>query len=279
VAFPFSAGAAGDSLSGNFMRLIFRVGLAAAMQALLLPASAQWKGAVGASARDVSNTEYDQAGRQLVRESGWLPGIALKAAYTAGELTWFTEGEIYRRDIDYDGQTQTGMKAESRTSTGLGLYRLGGTYALTGNYSVLAAIEWEKWRRDIIGIEGAAGLQEHYQSRRFIAGIGKTWHPAAVGAVSVDASVVFSGPERLRVGFSGLLDSTSLETRSAQGIRLGTSIRPWFAPSLELRSRYDWIKVARSGDVSVTRNGQFMGTIAQPEHEKQALTFTISSIF
>jgi hypothetical protein len=34
----------------------------------------------------------------------------------------------------------------------------------------LAAIEWEKWRRDIIGVQGAAGLQEKYRSKRLIAG-------------------------------------------------------------------------------------------------------------
>jgi hypothetical protein len=265
---------------GNSMKLILRVGLAAAMQALLmLPASAQWQGAVGLSRRDVTNTEYDKAGRQLVREAGWLPGVALNATYKVGDHTWFAEGEIYNRAIEYHGQTQAGTAVDSRTSTGLTLVRIGGMYALSGNYSVLAAIEWEKWTRDIIGVQGSAGLQEKYQSRRLIAGAQKTWHPAAAGAVSVDAAVVIAEPERLQVGFSGLLDPASLETKRSQGVRIGASIRPSFAPYLELRSRYDWIKIPRSSDVPITLKGQFMGTIAQPEHEKQAITFTVSYIF
>jgi hypothetical protein len=76
-----------------------------------------------------------------------------------------------------------------------------------------------------------------------------------------------------------LLDEASLKTKRSQGIRIGASIRPSFAPHLELHSRYDWIKIPRSGDVAITRKGQFMGTIAQPEHAKQAITFTISYIF
>lgn len=244
---------------------------------LMLPASAQWQGAVGVSRRDVTHTEYDKAGRQLVRESGWLPGIALSAAYGARNQTWFAEGEFYSRDIAYHGQTQGGTPVDSSTATGLALVRIGGTYAVSASYSASAAIEWEKWSRDINGAQGAAGLQERYQSTRLVAGAQKRWH-AAAGAMKVDAAVVISGPERMRVGFSGLLDPVTFKTKSAQGIRIGASIRPAFAPWLELRSAYDWIKVARSGDTPVTRDGQFVGTAAQPEHAKQAITFTASYI-
>jgi hypothetical protein len=261
------------------MKLILRVGLAAAIQtSLILPASAQWQGAIGLSARGVTHTEYDLAGRELVREAGWLPGAVFNAVYRAGKHTWFTGGEIYDRAIEYRGQTQAGAAVMSRTSTGLTLLRIGDTYAVGANYSAMAAIEWEEWRRDIIGVQGAAGLQERYQSRRLIAGAQKRWHPAA-GAVSVGAAVVISEPERLRVGFTGLLDPASLETKKSRGIKIEASIRPSFAPYLELRSRYDRIKIPRSSDAPVTLNGQFMGTIAQPEHEKQAITFTVSSIF
>lgn len=262
------------------MKSLLRVGLGAATLILfMLPARAQWQGAVGVGQRQVTNTEYDKAANQLVRESGWLPGAVLTAAYKPGRYTWFTEAEICNGGIDYHGQTQAGAAAESRTSMGLTVVRLGGAYAFSGNYSASAAVEWEKSTRDIIGIAGAAGLQEKNRTRRLITGTRKTWHPAAAGAIALEAAVVLSEPERLQVGFSGLLDPVSLETRRSQGIRIGASIRPAFAPWLELRSRFDWNKVPRSADAPVTRNGQFRGTIAQPEHEQRAVSFTISSIF
>jgi hypothetical protein len=280
VAFSFQPWDFAVYSFGNYMNLILRVGIAAAMQTLLvLPASAQWQGSAGISGRNVTHTEYDRAGRHLVRERGWMPGVAMNAAYRTGAYTWFAEGEIYDRDIDYDGQTQTGRPVNSKTATRQESLRIGGTYALGSDYSVLAAVEWDKWTRDIIGVEDAAGLQEEYRSRRLIAGARKTWYRAAGGVVALDAAIVLSEPERMRVEIPGLLDPASLETRSSHGVRLGASIRPAFAPYLELRGRYDWIKVPRSGDTPVTLNGQYRGTIAQPEHEKQAVSFTVSYIF
>lgn len=262
------------------MKLVLRVGMAAAMQSLLmLPASAQWQGAVGLSQRQVTNTEYDKAGRQLVREAGWVPGAVLNAAYKAGRHTWFADAEISDGGVDYHGQTQAGASADSRTSMGLAALRLGGAYAFGADYSALAALEWQKSTRDIVGIAASAGLQEKYRTRRLIAGARKTWHMASAGAVAVDAAVVLSEPERLQVGFSGLLDPASLDTKRSQGIRIGASVRPGFAPWLELRSRYDWIKVQRSDDTPITLNGQFRGTIAQPEHEQRAVTLTVSAVF
>lgn len=262
------------------MKSLLRVGLGAAtLTLLMLPAHAQWRAAVGVSERQVTNTEYDKAANQLVREAGWLPGAVLTAAYETGRYAWFAGAEICNGGIDYHGQTQAGAAAASRTSMGLNAVRLGGAYAFSGNYSALAAIEWEKSTRDIIGIAGAAGLQEKTRTRRLVAGARKTWHPAATGEFAVDADVVLAEPERLQVGFSGLLDPVSLETKRSQGIRIGARIRPAIAPWLELRSRYDWIKIPRSGDAPVNRNGQFFGTIAQPEHQQRAVSLTISAIF
>lgn len=262
------------------MKLVLRIGLAAVMQTCwMLPASAQWQGAVGISQRQVTNTEYDKAGRQLVREAGWLPGAALNAAYKAGRQTWFTEADISTGRVDYHGQTQAGVAAESRTSMAVAVLRVGGAYAFGENYAAQAALEWERSTRDIIGIAGTAGLQEKYRTRRLIAGAQKTWRPAAAGAVAVDAAVVLSEPERLQVGFSGLLDPASLDTKRSHGFRVGASIRPAFAPWMELRSRFAWAKIPRSDDAPVTLNGQFRGTIAQPEHEQRAVTLTVSAIF
>lgn len=137
---------------------------AATMTLLTLPAHAQWHAAVGVGARQVTNTEYDKAAKQLVREAGWLPGAVLNAAYETGRYSWFAGAEIFNGGIDYHGQTQA----------------------------------------------GAAGLQEKTRTRRLIAGARRTWLPAATGEFAVDAAVILAEPERLQVGFSGLLDPVSL---------------------------------------------------------------------
>jgi hypothetical protein len=261
------------------MKPVYRAGLAAVLHALLIhPANAQWHGGVGLSTRGVAHAEYDMAGRCLVREAGWLPGVALDLAYDALDITWIAAAHWYQGAIGYRGQTQNGAPADSATSTVLASMRLGAAYAVGRDYSILAALELDRWKRDIGQAGAAAGLQERTRSTRLVAGAGKAWHPAP-GTIRADAALVLSEPERLRVGFSGMLDPASFDTRRSRGIRIGASIRPSFAPHLELSSRYDWIRIARSDDAPVTSNGQFRGTVAQPEHERQAFTLTVSALF
>ena len=62
------------------MTSILRAGLAAALTASLIhPAYAQWEGSIGPSVRNVTHTETAPGGRRLVKEDGWLPGVALQA--------------------------------------------------------------------------------------------------------------------------------------------------------------------------------------------------------
>jgi hypothetical protein len=260
------------------MKRIHRAAFGAAFYALLpLPASAQWQGSIGAGARSATHTEYDLAGRQLVSEDGWLPGASVRAGYRQGSVTWFGGADWYQGDIDYRGRTQAGAAAVSSTSTRLAAARLGASYAW-GSYSILAAFEIDHWKRGILGTAASAGLQETYRSRRLLLGAGKTWRPAA-GAVSLDAAAILAEPERMRIGFSGLFDPVSLDTRRAHGLRLGADLRPAWAPSLQLRSRIDWLRVPRSGAAALTANGAFRGTVTQPEHVRRALTLELAYLF
>jgi len=261
------------------MTPILRTAYAAALYLLLGQAAhAQWQAGIGIGTRAVTHTEYDTSGRRLVRESGWLPGLALQAGYRAGDLAWFAGADGYRGDIDYRGRSQAGVGAASTTATRFTAGRIGATYALAYGMSLLAAVEAERWRRDIQGTGNAAGLQEVYRSRRLMLGASRAWQPP-VGQLASDAAAVLAAPERLRVGFSGLLDPTAFATRRGHGVRLGAALRPAAAPSLEVRGQYDWIKTPRSADAPLSYQGQLAGTVAQPEHIRQAFTITLSTLF
>lgn len=261
------------------MRHVVRAGLIPALCALAAPpVHAQWQVGAGPGLRHAVNAEYDAAGRRLVRESGWLPGVAVQAAYTAGPLTWRGGADWYRGDIGYAGRTQAGVPASSTTATTLASVHAGAAYALAGDVALLAAVEADRWRRDIAGTASAAGLQETYRSTRLYAGAAKTWRPAA-GPLTLDASVFRSTPERMRVGFSGVFDPASFDGGRARGVRLGLALRPARAPWLELRTRLDHARVPRSGSVPLTADGQYRGTITQPEHTRQALTFEVAATY
>jgi hypothetical protein len=254
--------------------------VAAFSMVFCLPASAQWQGSIGAGARSATHTEYGPAGQQLVREDGWLPGASLGVGYRSGSLTWSGGVDCYRGDIDYRGRTQAGAGASSTTSTTLASAHLGAEYAFD-SWAIQAAFEIDRWRRDILGTAAGAGLQERYRSLRLLLGAGTTWHPAggAISAISAGAAFVLAAPERMHIGFSGLFDPVSLDTRRGRGLRLEAAIRPARVSSLELRGRADWLKVPRSAAAALNANGAFQGTVTQPEHVRQALTLELAYLF
>lgn len=260
-----------------------RVRRAALIAALLaspaLASCAEWRGALGAGAQRVTNTEFDKAGTTLVREVGWLPGVAARLDWQAGRLGLFAGGEFYQHGIAYHGQTQSGMPVRSTSATRLTQLRAGVSYALAGGVTGFVGGEWDSWRRDIEPAAGAAGLQERSHSTRVLLGARGQWPGTAVGIVGIDGALVFAAPERLNVGFSGLFDAAALTTRPARGWRVGVSMRPAAAPRVELHAGFDAITVPRSGDVPLTRAGQFAGTIAQPEHARRAVSLTVSTLF
>jgi hypothetical protein len=260
------------------MKPVQRAALVAALYTLLSsPASAEWQGSIGAGARRAIHTEVDLAGQQLVREDGWLPGLSLGAACRQDKLTWSGGVDWYRGDLDYRGRTQAGAAAASTTATRLASARLGAAYAL-GDFYALTVLEIDHWQRDIVGTAAAAGLQESYRSRRLLLGGGVNWQPAA-GAVSADAALVLAAPEHMRIGFSGLFDPVSLDTRRGRGLRLAAALRPAWASSLQLQAGADWLKVPRSGAAALTVNGAFRGTVTQPEHTRKALTLELATVF
>ena len=242
------------------------------------PAHAQWQVGVGPGLRHAVHAEYDAAGHRLVRETGWLPGVAFQAAYTAGALTWRGDADWYRGDIAYGGRTQAGVPATSTTATTLAAVNAGAAYALAGGVALLASVEADRWQRDIAGTASATGLQETYRSTRLLAGAARTWHPAA-GRLTAEASLFLSTPEHQRVAFSGRFDPATFDGGRARGLRLGLALRPAQAPWLELRTRLDHARTPRSGDVPLTAGGQYRGTITQPEHTRQALTFEVAALY
>jgi hypothetical protein len=261
------------------MRRFLRAGLIPAACALAgAPAHAQWQAGAGPGLRHAVHAEYDAAGHRLVRESGWLPGVAFQAAYTAGALTWRGGADWYRGDIDYRGRTQAGVPATSTTSTTLAVFHAGAAYALGGGVALLASVEADRWQRDIAGTASAAGLQETYRSTRLFAGAARTWQPAA-GRLTAEASLFVSTPEHQRVAFSGRFDPARIDGARARGLRLGLALRPAQAPWLELATRLDYAQTPRSGNVPFTAGGQYRGTIAQPEHTRQALTFAVCALY
>ena len=245
-----------------------------AASALASPAHARWTPALGVAARQFTLGEYDAAGRRIVREQGWLPGLEGRLAYRRGDWTLSAHASHYQHDIAYRGQTQFGAPVDSRTDTALSMLGGGLAYAIDDMLSASLTVELERWRRDIRSVGRVQGLQERTLSRRALLGM-EARFPTTQGEVTAGAALLLAAPEKLRVGFSGQFDEVSFDTRPAHGMRLGLGWQPAAWPNLEVHAGLDWWKVARSGDAALNRNRRHAGTVAQPEHALTSMRLAV----
>nr|WP_314627042.1 hypothetical protein [uncultured Noviherbaspirillum sp.] len=231
------------------------------------------------SLRHAGVSEYSAAGERIVRESGWLPGLAGRLAYRSGAWELFGAAALYRGDIGYDGQLQNGRTYRSQTGTRMAEAQLGVRYRVLDATDIVAALGYDAWQRHIRGDASAAGLQEHTQSSRLLIGIEQAWRLGSDGKLTAGASLVHAAPERLRIGFSGLLDDASMRTRSATGYLLALRYRPDQVSKLAYGAQFDYMKVPRSAAHQVTRDGRAAGAVTQPEHVRANVTLSVHYSF
>lgn len=241
---------------------------------------AQWDFSASAAARYARATETDINDRRIVREQGWLPGLGLSAQYAAQDWRWRMTGEIYRNDLDYNGSLQSGARFSSETGTTQWRVNLEAARQLTDATRVLAGIERDVWRRDIAGTGNIAGLLEKFASWRFVTGAETRLGQWNVGAVDMKGLLVFSQAERMHVHFGQqLFDDAELKTKPAVGLRLGIGLQPTATPHLALEAELEWMEIRRSDNAVLRRNGAAAGFLAQPRHERAALSLRASYRF
>lgn len=217
--------------------------------------------------------EVAASGKRLVQERGWLPGLELGASYAGQDWRFRISGETYRNDIGYEGQLQNG--AAFSTSTGTVQNRLAFEVERQINASLilLGGVELDRWQRRIQGKGSVAGLDENYRSTRLLLGAGTATMKTSYFDVSTKALLVIAQPERLHVSFGNqLFDDAELETRSATGLRLEAELIPAGAPDMLLSLGFDTLRIARSDDAVLTKNGLAVGSVAQPEHRRNAFS-------
>jgi hypothetical protein len=247
---------------------IFSLALAATLLSAV-PAFAQWQITGDAGLRYVRNTETGTGGKRLVREDGWLPGLGVTVGYVAGDWRVGMAGEIYSSDIDYDGQLQSGASFRTNTGTTQTRLRFDMGRQVTQNVQLLAAIEYDLWRRDIHGNATVLGIQEKTSSWRLLTGAKGRVAQWDAGTLDLQGFLVFSTAEQLRVRFDQqVYDDANFHTKSTLGVRLGATFQPSALPDFSVTAEFDWLEVGRSDDAVLRKNGMAVGTVTQPKHER-----------
>jgi hypothetical protein len=238
------------------------------------PVSAQWKFSVGSGARHVRMTEYEINGQQLVREDGWLPGLALNAVFHQRGWHYGVSGEVYRSNLNYEGRLQNGAPFATDTATTQSRVTAELARELNENVRAIGALEYDQWQRNVLGRGSIAGVNERYASGRLLVGAATTAQPFSAVNVEFKGLLVLAHPERLRVRFDNqLYDNAHLSTKPAIGLRLALTARPFTLPNLSFAADFEWMQIKRSDDAILRRNGTPVGTVAQPEHRRSAIGF------
>ena len=254
--------------------------LLAALLFHLAPALAQWQVLVAPGVRHFHMTENGPDGGRLVKEEGWLPGVQATVERTAGDWRISLHGERFQGRIDYDGQVQSGSTLTSNTDTAQSRIALEAAHSIADCMELIGGIEYDLWRRRVHGQNGTAGVTEHYRSWRLLAGV-DAGLPAFAGMNSrLRFMLVAAKPERLDVQFDNqLFDDAQFSTKPAVCARLGLALQPAMDKRLSLTADLDWLKVRRSDDAPLLKNGFTAGTVAQPEHVKTSLTLGLGYRF
>ncbi|MCC8401478.1 hypothetical protein LJ655_06145 [Paraburkholderia sp. MMS20-SJTN17] len=243
-------------------------------------AYAQWQFSGAGGVRYATTEEVDTNGNPLVKEHGFLPGLEFKANYRKGDWLVTLGGEFYGGNLSYDGQMQNGTSFSTDTRTRQFRVTTEAGRYISDAVLLLVGTEWDYWKRDILGRGATLGMQEEYNSWRFLAGAQTRLLQASWSDIYLTGLLVVSSPEHLEVNFDNqLFDQANLTTKAAIGARFALEVRPKAYSNVSVESDFEWMRVGRSGDAILTKNGSPVGTVAQPEHVRKAIGIKIKYRF
>jgi hypothetical protein len=230
----------------------------------------QFHGAAGM--RQVRMTELDRNGRQQVEERGGLPGIELGVAWLHPAWIFDVSGEMYSAHISYAGQTQTGSRFDTDTGTKQSRLSLQASRRLSNTADLVAAVEWDYWRRDIASRGATLGLEERNLSLRLLAGTQVRMLQSRFADLTLKGLLILSSPENLKVRFGqNVFDQAALRTAQGIGGHLSIVLQRLAGSRLDIQTDYERLRIPRSSDVVLHRDGAAVGLLAQPKHLRSSL--------
>lgn len=252
-----------------------------------------WRIEAGVSAMDFGYQEFDDGGKLIDREDGVIPGIRGEIAYSderAAEIS--VEGSYHGGNVDYDGQTSTGLPLQTTTEEDLADVSVRFAYWFgegeERRVAPYVGLGYRYWHRDIlsttIGALPISGLSEEYRWGYAVIGI-KASLPSLNERVdwTVDLGITRTIDPRIDIDFKGIFDDITLELGERTGIRLSSGFRFRISErsALEIEPYYERWKLGRSPNAVLTKNGLFRGFVFEPYSETKLLgiNFTFSHRF
>ena len=237
-------------------------------------------GGLGFGLMSFELAEFNQQNEKLVRESGWLRGIDATLDATNERARARLQASYYAGDIDYDGQTQSGIAIGSSSNHTLWDLSMLASYQLplpsVPRTALYAGGGYRHWQRDIQSVGSISGLDETYRWWNAQSGLKLEWRRGA-NMWLVDGRLTRTFNPRVNVDFHRELDSVTLALGERWGWMVGLAWRHRLSQRLSggLRTFFESWDLGKSELETLTSDGVPAGSVFQPRIENKNYGFVV----
>jgi hypothetical protein len=229
---------------------------------------------IGAGLMHFQFEEFDRQDRRLVKEAGWLPGLEGSLGVRQQAVSLAVDVGYYAGDVDYDGQTSSGVPIDSSTDQRIFEASINAAcelpLGLPPRVSVYAGGGYRHWDRDIDSVGAVSGLDETYQWWRAETGV-KLQLARGANAWELEAGLTRTLNPQVDVDFGAAFDAVTLDLGERWGWRTAASWSHRVSPQLAagLKVFYASWDLGQSSVETLTSNGVTAGSVFQPRSESR----------
>ena len=229
---------------------------------------------IGAGLMHFQFEEFDRQDRRLVKEAGWLPGLEGSLGVRQQAVSLAVDVGYYAGDVDYDGQTSSGVPIDSSTDQRIFEASINAAcelpLGLPPRVSVYAGGGYRHWDRDIASVGAVSGLDETYQWWRAETGV-KLQLARGASAWELEAGLTRTLNPQVEVDFGAAFDAVTLDLGERWGWRTAASWSHRVSPQLAagLKVFYASWDLGQSSVETLTSNGVTAGSVFQPRSESR----------
>lgn len=233
---------------------------------------------IGFALMDFRYKEYDDAGKLLDREDGFIPGVVLGLSESDGDWDYKGTFLYHAGNVRYDGQTNSGIPITTRTDEKIidATFHAERWYRDSNDqkrYAWYGGLGYRHWFRDIRSTSTSgglpvSGLTETYQWWYVLVGGKRILSDAGKSQWQADLRVTRTIQPTIHIELPGF-DNTTQDLGERFGVRLSL---PW-RYELEKASVFfiepykeAW-SLGRSPTTPLSSNGVPVGTIYEPRSE------------
>jgi hypothetical protein len=229
--------------------------------------------------------EFDSQGNRLLREDGFLPGLAGRWDGRFRRWAFGLAGDLSGGEVDYDGRTQAGTPVQTKTDELIyeTRARIGWIVPLKSGFSseFFGALGYRGWERDIQSTPISGSVSETYRWVYGSAGFKGGYRPRPASAWHLHLEILRPLDPEVEVRIGGF-DDVTLDLGEETGWRLAVINRRTLDPKkhLEFGLEYTAWDLGRSSPKPLTRNGMATGfVVSEPASETRVIALRANFIY